>query len=1051
MNLIPALRKASIILTMLLCSKIMGGQNYSFRNYGSEYGIPNGFVYTINQANNGFLWVGTGDGLARFDGYEYYRVNFPDSLGNRNINVSFRDNRGTLWFGCSDGSVLYTSGTELKAYRLKNTRSISQILQGPDNQVYIIPQGKLLFSINPEKPDDYKKYEIPDDYIMQSAALSPSGELLIGSQGTLHIASVEKDTVLFGKSIEEFGYSGITAICKVPGFDEYIIGTEDDGVYRLRLDSRNYSVSRFENHPEWSELNVRSVFADSENYISISTFGSGVIRFSVNSDGDPGKEERFNTVTGLASDDVKLVFRDMEGNYWFGLFGEGVSMLSSNAFGLFLPGKNSSENNILYVNRYDGNYLLGTPVGFHLFDPVSGSAVSYTGLLQKTGASILSYWLDENKNLWIGTDGNGLYLRNASGAIRQFYRSGDSGADRINDILVNGTGVWLATTNGVVVLDKTSGKKISGFSINDGLPHNSINRLAEDAGSIYIGTESDRLYCIDKDFNIISRPCIMNGSTINKILGFAAASDGSLWAATNGNGIFICRNDSVITLNRANGLLSNYCYNIFRDNKNNIWVGHAKGFSKVEPATGIVKTFDSEYVKGGICNPSGMYQSDDGKIFIGTTEGLIVYDSAKDSSGNVPPLNNITSININDKEYPLENVIELPYRKYRIRVRFSGINFSNPDKVYYQTYLENFDEGWSKPSPLREVTYMLSNGKYRFHLLSVDEEGRTSESDSTFTIIIARPFYKEWWFIILAIVAVAASIFLIIRQRDRAQKKVRSYLEDELKKRTSVIVKQKTEIELQNVEITDSINYAKRIQSSILPDINKLKENFNEAFVIFHPRDIVSGDFYWFDKVDNDKFVLVCADSTGHGVPGAFMSMIGSTLLQDIVTRKKISLPSHVLGLLDKQIFSTLNQNVDHLGVSNDGMDMVVCEFNIRTRHVRFASAMRPIIIVMAGEPYYIKGNRSSVGGESVIEKYFDDQEYYLNEGDSLYLFSDGFPDQFGGSDGKKMKIARLKSLIEHISHLPMKEQELMIRKFYNEWKGDYEQVDDILLIGVRV
>ena len=127
---------------------------------------------------------------------------------------------------------------------------------------------------------------------------------------------------------------------------------------------------------------------------------------------------------------------------------------------------------------------------------------------------------------------------------------------------------------------------------------------------------------------------------------------------------------------------------------------------------------------------------------------------------------------------------------------------------------------------------------------------------------------------------------------------------------------------------------------------------------------------------------------------------------------RELSKPSEILTLLDKQIFSTLNQNVE-LGVSNDGMDMVVCEFNIKTRHIRFASAMRPVIIVLDGESYYIKGNRSSVGGESVIEKFFDDQEYYLNEGDTIYLFSDGLPDQFGGADGKKMKIARLKRLIE--------------------------------------
>jgi len=248
----------------------------------------------------------------------------------------------------------------------------------------------------------------------------------------------------------------------------------------------------------------------------------------------------------------------------------------------------------------------------------------------------------------------------------------------------------------------------------------------------------------------------------------------------------------------------------------------------------------------------------------------------------------------------------------------------------------------------------------------------------------------------------------------------------------------------------NSINYAKRIQSSILPDINKLKEAFNDAFILFHPRDIVSGDFYWFDKLEDDKFIIVCADSTGHGVPGAFMSMIGSTLLQDIVRKKGISKPSEILNLMDKQIFSTLNQNVE-LGVSNDGMDMVVCVFSIKTRHIRFASAMRPVIIVLDGEPYYIKGNRSSVGGKSAFEKFFDDQEYYLREGDTIYLFSDGMSDQFGGPDGKKLKVTRLRRLIEQVSKMPMNEQEEAITKFYLNWKGTYDQVDDILLMGVQV
>ena len=467
-----------------------------------------------------------------------------------------------------------------------------------------------------------------------------------------------------------------------------------------------------------------------------------------------------------------------------------------------------------------------------------------------------------------------------------------------------------------------------------------------------------------------------------------------------------------------------------------------------------MSVFGSDYAKNGVCNPDGMFESADRKIFIGTTEGLIIYDSKKDKKHTIPPFNNIISIVINngdsDVVYQYQPSIELKYKKYRITVNYSGISFGSPDKVFYSTYLENYDPGYSKMSTSREVAYSLSNGKYKFNLISVNENGISQGTPVSFDIIINRPWWRTWWSILAEIVLVIGIVILIIRERDKAQKKVQEYLETELAARTSVVMKQKGEIELQNIEITDSINYAKRIQTSILPDISKLKESFKDAFILFHPRDIVSGDFYWFDKIDDEKFVVVCADSTGHGVPGAFMSMIGSTLLQDIVTQKRITKPSEILTLLDKQIFSTLNQNAE-LGVSNDGMDMVVCEFNIKTRHIRFASAMRPVIVVVAGDSFYIKGNRSSVGGESVMEKYFDDQEYYLNEGDTIYLFSDGLPDQFGGPDGKKMKIARLKKIIEQVSKLPMDEQKEAVSKYYFDWKGAYDQVDDILLMGVKV
>ena len=1056
----------SLITCLLLFSSGLNGQTYSFKNYSAESNIPSGFVYTINQSNDGFLWVGTVNGIYRFDGFNFFSVQYPDSIVGRYPTVSLKDKSGKLWFGCSDGSVFFVSENKLIAVPFSNSKSISDLLEGPDGFVYIVPQqGKAVYSVNPVNSEEVHKYSFSVDPTMFSGCITRSGLLLIGTQENLLMCRLVKDSVKVVNVVEGFNYSSISAIHQTSDSSRFVIGTTDNGLFQMKVSDKGNSLTRFRDHSEWDSLNVQSISEDSGHNLWISSTGSGAIQFKFSDNYETVNSVRnYNLKSGLAANNIRTVFQDLEGNYWFGFPGEGISMLSSNAFVYYKPGKNSVGNNIIFVKNLNDKYILGTPSGFHLFDLSTGKSLSFTDLTVQVGrAEITCYYLDEFKNLWIGTAGNGLFVRNNSGAVSLFHKSGDSGADDIKDIEMDEKNIWLATTNGVFVIGRYSTnirREKRRFDLEHGLPHNSINKilLASD-GNAYIGTESDKLYKIDNRLlpieDTLNTPvggnAIMVGSAKNKILSFSESKNGEIWVATNGNGVFECFKDSVIAVNRTNDLMSNYCYSILVDADKNIWIGHEKGFSRFNSRMGTMSVFGAEFAKGGLCNPGGMFESADRKIFIGTTEGLIVYDKLKDNNNEIIPQTNVNYVTINDIAYPYQKSYTLPYnKKYVVKVFYSGINFSAPEKVYFSTFLENYDNDWSKMSSQRDVTFSLSDGKYKFKLISVNKDGLSQDKPVSFDLIIKKPIYKTWWFILLSIAVLSGIVFFIIRERDKAQRKIQAYLEKELELRTSVVMKQKEEIELQNIGITDSINYAKRIQSSILPDVNKLKESFNDAFVLFHPRDIVSGDFYWFDKLQDDKFVIVCADSTGHGVPGAFMSMIGSTLLQDIVSRKRISKPSQILGLLDKQIFSTLNQNQE-LGVSNDGMDMVVCEFNTKTRHLRFASAMRPVIIVLDGEPFYIKGNRSSVGGESAIEKFFDDQEYYLNKGDTVYLFSDGLPDQFGGVDGKKMKIARLKRLIEQVSKLSMDEQKEAIAKFFFDWKGDFDQVDDILIMGVKV
>jgi ligand-binding sensor domain-containing protein/serine phosphatase RsbU (regulator of sigma subunit) len=1046
----------STILCLFFFTDLVNSQSYRFRNFGIENGLPNEFVYTMVQDNNGYLWIGTGGGLSKFDGFDFYHIAFPDSSQGRFPTSCLKDKNGNLWFGCNDGSVYITEGENLKQVALINTRTISTMIEGPDSSIYIIPQGESVFRIDPDEPDKISSFSIDPGIVLFSACFTLSGDLLLGTQENISICRISDDSFKILSTVEGFNYSNVTAIHSIGDRDSYLAGTNGNGVFKLVFSQGKGILTRFMNDPELELLDVQAVSEDSEKNLWLSTNGSGVIQIGFSAENESVKTvKKFNKSSGLPGNNVKVVYQDLENNYWIGLFGDGLDVLNSLSFSIYSPGSTDETNNIIYINKIQDDYFLGTRAGFYLFNLEANKILSFTSLKQITRKyEILSYCVDFENNIWIGTKGGGLFVRDRSGSMKQFYREGNSSEDNVTDIEVDRKYIWLGTLNGVIILNRAgAGEKFkSRYNINNGLPHNSINQIfLTSDGRAVIAMKADRVYTIDPETGVIPGSAVMVGTSMNEIKSFSQAKDGHLWASTDGNGVFEFYNDSLRSYTREDMLMSDYCYSIIVDSVNRVWIGHDRGFSRYNRNTGVMKTFGTDLAHEGQCNPDGMYESPDGKVFIGTTEGFIVYDRRKDVRPQTAPLNNINYVSINDSIFPLKPSYTLPYKKrYNIEVNYVGINLKDPEKVYYETILENYDDKWSGMTTQRIARYAPGEGRYKFMMRSVSEDGLTIENPLSFELLIKKPFWRTWWFILSFVALISIIITLIVRQREIAQKKIREYLEKELEARTSVVLKQKDKIELQNIEITDSINYAKRIQTSILPDFSKVKETFSDAFLLFKPRDIVSGDFYWFDKFSEDNFILVCADSTGHGVPGAFMSMIGSTILQDIVTRQRISKPSEILKILDKQIFSTLNQNVE-IGISNDGMDMVVCEIDTKKRHIRFASAMRPVILVLDGEPLYIKGNRCSVGGESVIEKYFDDQEYYLNEGDTLYLFSDGLPDQFGGTDGKKMKIARLKKLIEDVSNLPLSGQKEVISKFYDEWKGDFDQVDDILLIGVRL
>lgn len=264
------------------------------------------------------------------------------------------------------------------------------------------------------------------------------------------------------------------------------------------------------------------------------------------------------------------------------------------------------------------------------------------------------------------------------------------------------------------------------------------------------------------------------------------------------------------------------------------------------------------------------------------------------------------------------------------------------------------------------------------------------------------------------------------------------------------LIENSKEIELKQKDITDSINYAKRIQYAVLPHEETIYRSIPLSFIFYKPKDIVSGDFFWFHELNRDEYILVCADCTGHGVPGAFMTVIGSSLLNQTVIDNKITKPSEILNELDKQINFTLKQQKDTDSSVQDGMDLSLIKVNKAKNQIILTSAKRPVVFVKNNELKEIRGNKFSMGGMRTGDKVFEEIELNYSEGDVLYLYTDGYADQFGGEKGKKYSSKRLRELFSETYKLNMNEQKQKIEKSIDSWKGSHEQVDDILVIGIK-
>jgi serine phosphatase RsbU (regulator of sigma subunit) len=311
------------------------------------------------------------------------------------------------------------------------------------------------------------------------------------------------------------------------------------------------------------------------------------------------------------------------------------------------------------------------------------------------------------------------------------------------------------------------------------------------------------------------------------------------------------------------------------------------------------------------------------------------------------------------------------------------------------------------------------------------------------------------YFAIIALILVSGLVYYIYRGykikkeaniKLEEKNKLISAQKDEIQKQKEIAESQRDLIAYQKKHITDSIHYAKRIQTALLPSLELFSDEIDH-FVLYKPRDIVSGDFYWVAKIDGQQMVIA-ADCTGHGVPGAFMSMLGVSLLNEIILNKRIIQPDQVLNVLREYIIQSLKQVVQTSGIK-DGMDMCVCLIDFKKNKMQFAGANNPLWIFADGQLNEIKGDKMPVAIHDNMPP-FTNHVVDIKKGDTFYIFSDGYADQFGGPQQKKILNKNFKMLLLKVQNLPMLEQGAKIDEFFEDWRKELEQIDDVCVIGIR-
>ncbi len=1048
----------TFFIFILTCSVF--SQEYNFRNYGAEQGLAQSYVYSITQDELGYLWIGTGNGLSKFNGLKFENFTSPDSLDDNFITTGICDGKNLL-FGQMNGGLRYFDGKIFHSLRASSPSSgpVTQLGRGPDGNIWASTISGGLMKLSKEMTV-LRHYSFKNPAGIISFEFINELELLIGTNSGLLLCSLnESGEISAVSTINEIGESKVNSIKKLRNNSGFYIATENEGIYKLILQDKIIKVQKIEVAGYSGFNGIQTIYEDSHENLWIAGFVKGLIKLVKSPYGGFSRINYYNKSNKFISDNVKTVCEDSEGNIWTGNYGEGLTILTPKTFSVYSIEDPLIGNNIRSI-CFDSYFKwIGTENGLAKIDLTSGKVLTFysagNGLPKD---AVTAIYAGGERKLWIGTEKNGLFTMDSAYKKLIKYPIGKGELENsITNITGKGEQLWVGTKKGLCSINTASGN-IKWFTINPGgLPHNYINSLFIDRiGRLWLSTHSNVLTYIENDK---LHKIVLNSGIGNLTLGqMAEDSNSHIWIGSNGNGVYMVNPDSIMNLTVKEGLFSNYCYSLICDSHQNIWVTHKGGLSRIRISDNSIKPI--QHIEGSPeyfeFNTNSLAVDKQGKIWFGSDKGLISYDQSMEYVKLKAPILGITSIKINDEEKDIIEKIILAPGNYKIKISFFGVSLKDPSLVTYQYKMDGYDQ-WSEIDKKTTVTYdHLTEGTYTFILKASSGDGAFCENPLVLNFVIKKPLWKKWWFYLLSFLLLIILAVSYIKRREYTFRVEKKILEEKVIERTYELQRKKDEIEFQrdlineiNANITSSIRYALHIQNAILPPLDLIDKLLPDNFILSLPKDIVSGDFYWLAQKEN-KIIFTVADCTGHGVPGAFMSLLGITLLNEIVNVHGIIRSDEIVNNLRERVIQSLQQGRKDIPTTN-GMDIALCVMDKQKSMIQFTGGMNNLIFIRDGKLEIVKADRFSVCALEDDFSPFLMKEITYKKGDIFYLFTDGFKDQFGGARNKKYLGKKIYSNLLDIHKLPMCNQKQILEEKIKAWMKNNIQTDDITVMGIRI